>query len=230
VFALAAILLLGSAASSHARTITWGDAVGDTLLYSAGGSLGDDVTFQLGSFGLGFTPDTTNMSQWAANWHVFDQAVAPASSGFNSSEGFFSSTATVNADGTSSSGLSAYSFTQGEQAYIWAFKPNQSLVNGGEWALVTNDAATDPNAADNWTFPAHSDQTNLPLDWRISNATDVIFGGLNSVQGPGDHNSNPTTFDLQLHTVVPEPGSAVLVAAAAFGLTLRRRKSGTSVQ
>ena len=221
--AIAVSLLLGTAVSSHARTITWGSAVGDTLLYSAGGSLGDDVTFQLGSFGS-FVPDATNMNQWQANWKVFDQAAAPSTSGFNSSEGLFSSTATLNADGTSSAGLSPSTFAQGEQAYIWAFKTDQSLVNGGEWALVTNDAATDPNAANNWLFPAHSDQTNLPLDWRISNATDVIFGGLNSVQGAGDHNSNPVVFDLQLHAIVPEPGSALLACVAALGLGLRRRR------
>ncbi|MDB6138442.1 MAG: hypothetical protein JWO94_1514 [Verrucomicrobiaceae bacterium] len=224
--ALAVSLLLGTAASSNARSINWGSSVNDTLLYSAGGSEGDDVVFQLGSFGT-FVPDTTNMSQWAANWNVFDQAVAPDGSGFNSSQGFVSGTVTVNSDGTSSSGLSPYIFSQGEQAYIWAYKVDKTLANGGEWALITNDS-TDGSALDDWTFPAHADQTVLPLDWRLSNATDVIFGGLNSVQGPGDHNSNPVSFDLQLHTVVPEPGSALLACTALLGLGLRRRRPATA--
>lgn len=217
-----AALLLG-AGSSHARTITWGDAVGDTLLYSAGGNLGDDVIFELGSFGS-FTPTTSNMDQWVANWKVFDQAVAGA--GFNSAESFFDSTATVNADGTSSAAppLSPFVFNQGEQAYIWAFKVDKTLANGGEWALITNDA-TDGSSLDDWLFPSHSDQTNLPLEWRLSNASDVIFGGLNSVQGPGDHNSNPVTFDLQLHAIVPEPGSGLLLGAAVAALGLRRRRA-----
>ncbi|MDB6120910.1 MAG: hypothetical protein JWO08_4691, partial [Verrucomicrobiaceae bacterium] len=138
--AIAASLLLGTAVSSHARSINWGSAVDDTLLYSAGGSLGDDVVFQLGSFGTGFTPDASNMSQWLPNWKVFDQAAAPASSGWNSAEGLFSSTATLNSDGTSTY-LSPYTFAEGEQAYIWAFKVDQTLANGGEWALVTNDSS-----------------------------------------------------------------------------------------
>ncbi len=221
--ALAVTLLLGFSTSSHADTINWGDSVGNTVLFSAGAPLNDSVVFQLGTFGS-FVPTTSNMDQWSANWHVFDQAVAPSTSGWNSSEGFFSSTATVNSDGTSSSGLSPYSFQQGEQAYIWAFSPDQSLANGGEWALVTNDAATDTNPANNWLMPSATDQTVLPLDWRIDGATDVIFGGLNSVQGPGDHNSNPVTFDLQLHAVVPEPGSALFLGVAAVTLQLRRRR------
>src|SRR3569623_704057 len=210
--ALAALLFEAVTGRLHARTITWGDAVGDTLLYSAGGNLGDDVIFELGSFGS-FTPTTSNKDQWAANWKIFDQAQAPSPSGFNFSEGFFDSTATVNADGTSSASppLSPYVFNQGEQAYIWVYRTDKSLPldGGGEWALVTNNA-TDGNALDDWLFPAHSDQTNQPLDWRSSIATDVVFGGLNSVQGAGDHNINPVTFDLQLH-IVPEPGSALLL-------------------
>ncbi len=221
--AIAASLLLGTAVSSHARTITWGSAVEDTLLYSAGGSLGDDVVFQLGSFGTGFVPDTSNMSQWAPNWKVFDQAIAPSSSGWNSADGFVSSTATVNSDGTSSNSLSPFTFAEGEQAYIWAYKVDKTLANGGEWALITNDSS-DGNSLDDWLFPAHADQTTLPLEWRLSNATVVVFGGLNDVQGAGDHNSNPTVFDLQLHSIVPEPGSAVLLGVAAIGIGLRRRR------
>ena len=225
--ALAALLFGAATGGIHARTITWGDAVGDTLLYSTGGNLGNDVIFELGSFGS-FTPTTSNMDQWAANWKIFDQAQAPSTSGFNSSEGFFSSTATVNADGTSSASppLSPFVFGQGEQAYIWVFKADKglSLTGGGEWALVTNDS-TDGNAFDDWLFPSHSDQTNQPLDWRLSIATDVIFGGLNDVQGAGDHNSNPVTFDLQLHALVPEPGSAVLLGVAVASLGLRRRRN-----
>lgn len=221
VFALAVSLLLGTTLGSHARTITWGSAVDDTLLYSAGGSLVDDVVFQLGSFGT-FVPTPSNMDDWQANWKVFDQAAAPAGSGFNSSAGFVSSTVTMNSDGTSTY-LSPYTFAEGEQAYIWAFKVNQTLANGGEWALVTNDS-TDGSSVDDWTLPAHSDQTSLPLEWRLGNATVVVFGGLNDVQGAGEHNSNPTVFDLQLHAIVPEPGSAVLLSVAAFGLGLRRRR------
>ncbi len=219
-FALSLALVLGTAASSRADSINWGDSVGNTLLFSYGGNLDSSVTFQLGTFGS-FVPTANNMDQWAANWHVFDQVTAGA--GYTPSEGFFSSTATVQSDGTSSSGLSPYSFQIGEQAYIWAFTPNQNAINGGEWALVTNDSS-DGNAGDNWLIPSYTDQSVLPQDWRIDAATDIVFGGANSTQGPGDHNSNPTSFDLQLHAVVPEPGSALLLGLGVLSLVCGRRR------
>ena len=82
----------------------------------------------------------------------------------------------------------------------------------------------DGNGADDWLFPAFGGQTGEVRNWYLNNATDVIFGGLNSVQGAGDHNSNPVVFDLQLHAVVPEPGSALLACVTALALGLRRRR------
>ena len=223
-FALAAALLLGSAITGQARTITWGSSVGDALLDGNGQALGNDVTFELGSFGS-FVPTAANVSQWAANWKTFDTANV-GNGGWSPVDSFVNSSATLNADGTSTGQPSTlpFTFAQGEQAYIWVYRPDQLATTTSEWALVTNDS-TDSNSLDDWTFPAHSDQTILPLDWRFSNASDVIFGGLNSVQGPGTHNDNPTTFDLQLHTVVPEPSSALLAASALVSLGLRRRRT-----
>ncbi len=216
--------LLVAVPHADARTIAWGNSAGDTVIYSDGTPVDDQVIFELGSFGS-FTPDSSNMEFWSSNWKVFDRAQAPDSSGWNSADSVFSSVATLNSDGTSSAAppLSPYVFAGGEQAYIWAYKTSQTLSFADEWALITNDAA-DGIPGNDWLFPAPSDQTSLPLDWRVSDASTVIFGGVNSVQGPGDYTSAPGVFDLQLHSTIPEPGSSFLIAIAGFSVLLRRRK------
>ncbi len=214
-------LLLGGILPLQARTIEWGNAVGDTVVTSTGIALDDSFIFELGSFGS-FMPSESNLELWAANWKVFDRAVAPALEGWNSAAGFFSSAATMNAGGVSSESppLPSFTFTPGEQAYIWVY--NGLTIDAlTEWALVTNNAL-DGNAADDWLFPAPGGKEDLPLEWRISGATRVPFGGLNDVEGPGDYSVTPPSFDLQTHAV-PEPASALLLGIAGL-LSLRRRR------
>ncbi|MBX7207514.1 MAG: PEP-CTERM sorting domain-containing protein [Verrucomicrobiaceae bacterium] len=221
-FALA--LLVMSATSLPARTIDWGSAVGDTIVTSTGIPLDDTFIFELGTFGA-FVPTEFNLDQWAANWKVFDRAIAPAANGWDSALGFVDSSATLQTNGTSSKSppLPGFTFAQGEQAYIWAYN-GLTIDSLTEWALITNNSL-DGNALDDWTMPAHADQTAQPLDWRLSTAGSVPFGGLNDVEGPGSYTVDPGTFALQTHTV-PEPGTALLIGLGGLAFQVRRRLRG----
>lgn len=210
------------AEGAPARSINWGSSVGSALYDSSGASLGDSYTFEIGSFGS-FVPTASNMNLWVANWKVFDRAEAPAGSGWNSALGFFASSANLKTNGTSSKSpsLPAATFAQGEKAYIWVFN-TKALDAGTEWVLVTNDAA-DGNGADDWKFPAPSDQTSLPLDWRLGNASAVVFGGLDNTEGDGEFSAAPANFNLQTHRSSEFPLPPIVATLAATSIT------GTSV-
>lgn len=217
-------LLCGVTTQATARSIDWGGAVGDSLFDSGGNILDSTYIFEMGSFGSSFIPSELNMDLWLSNWKVFDRAIE--GNGWNSTDQFIASSANLLLNGTSSESppLPSNFFAQGEQGYIWAYKANQTYAAGLEWALITNNSL-DGNSANDWLFPAHSDQTGLPLQWRLSTASTPIFGGLNDLSGAGDYSSTPALFDLQTATtVVPEPGSALLVAVCGFLIQLRRRR------
>jgi hypothetical protein len=195
---LIAALSLLCADWGQSRTISWGTSVGDILLDSSGSALDAGMIFELGSFGT-FVPTGTNLDLWAANWKPFDRAVS--NDGWSAPAQFVTSYATLQSDGTSSSSppLPSFTFATGEQAYFWAYKSSQAFGPGLEWALVTNDATN--GTADDWKFPEHSGQGSLTLDWRLSDATTVVFGALNNVQGPGVHSATPGAVNLQTHTI-----------------------------
>jgi hypothetical protein len=217
-------LLLVPLGAAQARTISWGGAVGDSMYLSSGPLMNDSMTFELGYFSGGFVPGTGNLDYWLAHWHVFDQATA--GSGWNSTDPFLSRTPTLETDGTSSSSppLPSYVFPEGGQAYIWAYRTDQVYQVGLEWALITNDSS-DGDSADDWLFPAHSDQTGLPLEWRFSTASTPIFGTLNDEEGGGERTSVTGSTEFQTHTLsaIPEPSSVLLLGVAAGLLGLRRR-------
>jgi hypothetical protein len=220
------LILAATAAPAIARSISWGSSVGAKLFDSSGVKLGDTFMFEIGSFNPGFVPDASNLNLWAANWKVFDHAQAPGSSGWNSAFGYIASSANLNTNGTSSKSppLPPFTFSQGEQGYLWAFN-TQTYGSGAEWALITNNSS-DGSSANDWLFPLPADQVSQALDWRLSNASAVLFGGLNNVEGSGSFTSTPATFDLQTHQVVPEPGTGLLtlIAALAFWARPGRRR------
>ncbi len=222
---LALTFCLLAASSARARSINWGGAVANNL-YESNGSIMDSImVFEVGSFGSSFLPTEFNMDQWLTNWKVFDRAVDGA--GWNPGAQFFSSTANLLTNGTSSASppLPSYTFAQGEQGYIWAYKTDQDYKIGLEWALITNDSSN--GTLDDWIFPPHSDQTSLPLQWRLSTATTPIFGALNNVQGPGEHTSTPVSVNLQTHAI-PEPASSLFIGIASLIPLLSRRRKARS--
>jgi hypothetical protein len=240
---LAALLLAFLPGSSSATTINWGTYISPSsyLFDSTGANLNDDYVFELGTFGS-FTPTQANMSTWLANWKVFDRALAPSGSGWNSAAGVVARSATATEiitaptdllyDSVSSNAsLPPFVFNQGEQAYIWVYNdtfgnlsPTPSYNAALNWALVTNGLG-DGSPSDDWLFPAPSGHVSTTLDWRIEDATASPFGGLNDSQYAGDFSSTPGAFVLQTHTApVPEPSSALLLACTGLGILLRRRR------
>jgi hypothetical protein len=217
------LLALLAMTSASARTINWGNSPDDTLLTSTGAALDDSFTFEVGSFGS-FLPDQSNLSQWAANWKVFDRATAVDGT-WNSGASWFSSSADVLAapfpltDGISSKAppLPTFTFASGEQGYIWVYNTQNLTPGVSEWALVTND-----QLANAWAFPSPSDHGTTPLEWRLINSSTVIFGGLNDVQGPGEYTPPGVNYELQTH-VIPEPSGALMIALVGVLLRLRRK-------
>ncbi len=107
--------------------------------------------------------------------------------------------------------------------YLWAFN-SKVIVPGSEWALVT-DGTTVGNVGDPWIIPDPAD-TMGSYNWSLSDASTSAIGGANGVQGPGGYSTTPPVFTLQT-AVVPEPGSAFLLLAAAAAHLARRARRMT---
>ena len=212
---------------AQASTVFWGSEFNDNLFDSSGNILDATYSFEIGTFTGGFTPTYQNVDQWQANWHVIDSVFAPDSNGWNPlpiPDGqFFAGSLDFNTDGTSNStdANPADVFTMGDTVYLWAFN-SKDIVPSSEWALVT-DGSPVGDVADDWLIPDPLDTVNS-FNWQLTDANTSIIGGANGVQGPGTYSTTPGVFSLQT-AVVPEPGSAfLLLAAAAAHLTRRTRR------
>ncbi|MDZ4405379.1 PEP-CTERM sorting domain-containing protein [Prosthecobacter sp.] len=216
---LCLVLALAWMHGAHASTIFWGSQFNDLLFDSNGQPLDTSYSFEIGSFGS-FVPTYQNVDQWEANWKVFDRAFDPDANGWNAAEQFFVGTVNHNLAGGSDSpdANPADVFAQDEVAYLWVYN-SKSIVPSSEWALVTDGS----NTANIWRFPDPADDSGS-YNWDLITADTPIIGGVNDMQGDGTFSVNPGTFSLQT-AVVPEPGSAFLLfAAAAAHLTRRARR------
>ena len=205
------------------QQINWGSSIYDDIVDSEAQVLDQTFIFQLGSFGSGFTPGEENVSEWAANWEVFDEAdyngiETPADDGI---WGYFTSTVNMEADGTSNSPAltpGAGSF-EGRSAFVW-IRNGDDPVEGTEWLLMR---------ADSWIFPnADPDCCNndLPLEWSMSDLAfdDVpLWGSQSGVAGSGEFTTTGS-HTMQTFTFVPEPSTALLVALAGMVAVMRRRR------
>jgi hypothetical protein len=217
-------LALAWTQGSQASTVFWGSQFNDNLFNSTGAALDSTYSFAIGTFG-GFTPTYQNVDQWAANWHVIDIAFAPDVNGWNSTDQFFAGTVAFNPDGTSASpdANPADVFAQGSLVYLWAYN-SQDIVPGSEWALVRDASLTTGNGSDPWIVPDPANpDPNASSNWYLSGASTEIIGGTNGVQGAGTYTATPGVFSLQT-AVVPEPGSAMLLLAAAAAHLARRSR------
>jgi hypothetical protein len=204
-----------------ASTVFWGSNFNDLLFDSAGNPLDSSYSFEVGTFGA-FVPTYQNVDQWEANWKVFDRAFDPDANGWNSVEQFFVGTVNHNTLGGSDSPDANPSdvFAQGEVVYLWAYN-SKSIVPSSEWALLT-DGSSSGDLADDWLIPDPAD-TVSSFNWQLTDANDAVIGGANGVQGPGEYSATPGSFSLQT-AVVPEPGSAFLLIAAAAAHLIRRAR------
>lgn len=215
-------LALAWTQGAQASTVFWGSAFNDNLFDSSGTALDSTYSFEIGTFTSGFTPTYQNVDQWQANWMVIERAYDPDVNGWNSAQQFFAGTVGLNPDGTSdwTGANPADVFTQGDTVYLWAYN-SKDIVPSSEWALVT-DGTTVGNTGDPWVIPDPADTAGY--NWNLADASTAIIGGANGVQGDGTYTATPPVFSLQT-AVVPEPGSAfLLLAAAAAHLTRRARR------
>lgn len=215
--ALAMVCLHGGA---FASTVFWGSEFEDLLFTSSGQELDTSFSFEIGTFG-GFIPTYQNVDQWAANWKVFDRAFDPDANGWNAADQFFVGTVEHNTLGGSDSpdANPADVFVQGERIYLWVYN-SKSIVPGSEWALVT-DTVLAGDVAAQWAIPDPLDPPGTSYELKLVDADTAVIGGVNNVQGAGDYSATPPAFTIQT-AVVPEPGSALLLLAAAATFATRR--------
>ncbi|MGV3659671.1 MAG: PEP-CTERM sorting domain-containing protein [Prosthecobacter sp.] len=203
-----------------ASTVFWGSEFNDLLFDSNANTLDTSFSFEIGTFG-GFIPTYQNIDQWVANWKVFDRAFDPDANGWNALDQFFVGTVDHNTSGNSESpdANPLDVFVQGEKIYLWVYN-SKALEDGSEWALVT-DSVLAGNTASQWVIPDPLDPPGTSYELKLVDADDVVIGGVNGVQGEGGFNATPPGFSLQT-AVVPEPGSGLLIFAAAAALLTRR--------
>lgn len=225
---LTLIVLTGLIAAStplQAASIGWGNQAFDTLVDSNGAALDSTFTFEIGTFINGFVPTASNLTNWAANWTIFDAATLNTNELFVGSGplNFFTSTATHQTNSQSSSLFTTpgSTFAQNTLAYLWAYD-SKTVSFTSEWALVTDLVAT--SNSDRWLFPSPSNDTGF-LTWSLADADSAVFGKLKdgTIAGGGDFTVQPATFSLQTHQV-PEPGGALLIASAGLLFMLRRAR------
>ncbi|MBL9113958.1 MAG: PEP-CTERM sorting domain-containing protein [Verrucomicrobiaceae bacterium] len=221
VILIAITLLAFPVVSSRAHTISWGGVTEGELFTSYGTTLDDSFVFELGTFGS-FVPTMFNRTDWASNWKTFDRAVA--GDGWDSTNQYFSSEATLDEFGHSDSPYSGSNlFNPGERAYIWVYN-SQQFHQGSEWALISG-LGTGGSSSTTWLMPAAGDQSALPYDWRVNTAAEdeTVIGGLNGDRGPGDYTAEPPSYDIQT-AAVPEPTAVLMLGCALAMRSLRRRR------
>lgn len=205
IFLLGA-LLTGAMPLMAAQTLNWASPVFSQIVDSQGEALDASFTFELGVFTPGFTPEETNLADWASNWLALDQA------DYNPSIGYFTASLFL-------PDVPQYAELFAEkQAYLWV--RNGTTIGGGtEWFLAS---------ASNWTLPEAFTGccgNDIPLEWSVTDlgTTTPDYGTQNGEEGPGEIVQSGV-FSLQTATVIPEPGPIALIAMATLVLQGRRRR------
>jgi hypothetical protein len=208
-----------------ASTIFWGSFEPDYFYTSNGTPLGSSFLFEVGTFDTtgGWTPSSTNVTEWSGRWKVFDRATDGAGwdTVLRKIENSVDHTATSGS--SSPDALPTDVFAQGSTAYLWVYNSLNIQNAATEWALLADmNRGVANNLLNDWVFPDPALQSGESFDWQTRDLDTAIFGGVNNIQGPGDYTSTPAMFTIQTH-VVPEPGGALLIAAAGVLVVLRRR-------
>lgn len=142
--------------------------------------LGEETTFQLGSFSDGFIPTPENTAEWLDHW------VAAQSAPYNPTTRFFTGSFVYSENSAP--------FMPGNQPYIFGF---DRLVQAegsdkGEWILVTNPS---------WRWPIANSGIALPSQWSMSSATETILG---AVDASSDAHMTTESVSLGMESLSPE--------------------------
>jgi hypothetical protein len=212
---LAVLAFLAGASGLHAQTLDWGNDVFGDVVDSNGAALDPTFIFELGAFDAGFTPDSTNVANWVGHWNVFDRAQ------FNAALGYFASSVNMLPNGSSDSLYVSPDLGSFEGLNAYLFVRNNDLTGPEtEWLLVR---ATD------WIFPVADDccPGALSAEWSLSDVDDEtetpLYGSVDGITGPGVVDV-PGVHDLQTHTFVPEPATALLAFLGLLATAVRRRR------
>lgn len=226
---LSLLLTLSFLGTAKSQTVDWGTSYSVTpLSYTSSGSVDNQtLTWQLGWFTDGFTPDETNYLSWEANWNSVATAYHVEDGGLWAVSGHVDNV-----------GVAA----GGKQEYIFAFNDMGLLgTPTGEAFLARQDGTffpTGPNANvfDIADFMGNTNDDSLTVVWGRVDRDMYATGGI--VTGGGefsslvpDSNSQPPdqlngTFEVQSGTwaPVPEPSSALLMGAMGLLIMVRRRR------
>lgn len=227
---LAAIVIIGALLTpAQARTIGWGNQAYDELYNSQGIALDSTFLIEVGTFINGFVPTGSNVSDWNANWIIFDRAALRTDilDGDDAPINYFASQANhlTNAQSSSLYTTPGATFAQNTQAYMWVYN-SKSISFTSEWALVANLIPSGlESEGDPWRFPSPADEFGIPLSWSLSGAETALYGSVRdgASRGDGEYTVTPATFSLQTHQV-PEPGAALLIASAGLLFMMRRSR------
>jgi len=232
-----------------AQTVAWGTSVSfNPLAFNSDGSVDNSGNlWTLGYFNTGFTPDATNWSQWASNWH----AVSSPTSETNPLPPYNQVNYPRHRDegGLWAVSVNTYSVPDpvaaAKQMYVFAYNDLTKLgTPAGEALLYRQDGLKfTGEAAGQATFdiadnPLDNGQTGNDdtftviwgrVDRKMYDAGGVLTGGgvihnlvPDSIAQPPDQLNG--TFEAQFATWVPEPASALLVAFGGALAALRRRR------
>lgn len=207
--------LLALSPWAQAQNFSWGSEVFSDLRDSEGEVLdGASFVFQLGAFESGFTPTSANVTDWETHWMVFDQAA------YNEGLGYFTSTASMNADGTSSYQPGGGASFEGLTVYLWVYN-NTTLSAGTEWFLGSVGA---------WgAFPTPDSEccgNSLPIEYSTSDfsGTDQPVWGSQGGNAGNGYYTVTGNHTLQTFSAVPEPSTMLLTALTGMLLAFRRKR------
>ena len=228
IFLSAALGLFLPLKLSAAITVNWGNALGDLLVDSENNPIFADetFTFQLGAFTDGASPYSTSVQDWSSNWAVFDETTL--NEPFSNGEFIFSSTADLQADGTSSSAFATenYDFS-GAELYLWVFNENDQIEEGTEWFLARIESWTLPDVtAEGGCDDCPTDPLEFPYSDLIGGGITPVFGGLEAQTGDGYFIDRNTGAQLQTFAVIPEPRFwGFLLGILALGIVWFRKRN-----
>jgi hypothetical protein len=242
------VLLVALAGFSQAQTVAWGTSASfNPVAFQPDGAVDNQVNlWTLGYFTSGFTPDTTNFLQWAANWNPVSSPVPeddPLSSDPNAplindpTHKLYDGGLWATSVNTYDVGVAA----GGRQVYIFAYNDLDLIgTDGGQALLYREDGLLFPTIPNQITF----DIANNPLDtnddgftviWGavdrdMENVGGVLVGG--GILNLGTDSAAPQlfgTFEAQFAgwsaIPIPEPSMAFLTCVGALALMRRKRNA-----